>query len=122
MWRESGSYNPVRSWPLPAGRHNGADEQREALFEEVEPQKCAPRLARSPQASPESSRGWYTDPSCGDSLPCGSLESGVTLGPVPQKLHDVLVHTTSIKFDNQHVNRDVIAVTRGHQLFFSILT
>ena len=46
----------------------------------------------------------------------------VTLGPVPQKPHDVLVHTTSIKFDNQRVNREVIAVTSGHQLFFSILT
>lgn len=46
----------------------------------------------------------------------------VTLGPVPQKPHNVLVHTTSIKFDNQRVNREVTAVTSGHQLFFSILT
>ncbi len=79
MWRESGSYNPVRCWPLPAGMRDGADEQRAALFEEVEPQTCALRLARSPQASPESSGGWYTDPSCGDNLPRGSLESAATL-------------------------------------------
>ncbi len=39
------------------------------------------------------------------------FDHGVTLGPVPQKPHDVLVHTTSLKCDNQHVNREVIAVT-----------
>ncbi len=35
------------------------------------------------------------------------FDHGVTLSPVPQKPHDVLVHTTSLKCDNQRVNREV---------------